>query len=274
MELQHASGARDRGAMSAETDEPQGGMAQTYPVRERAVAQAFVRAAGAQAHDTAEMLDDVVTDCVRLFGLAAAGLMLTDKSGRLRVAASSSEALHTLEMFELQAGEGPCLDCYRSGRLVAVEDAQELARRWPRVAARSRRLGLGATYAVPLKHDHTAIGALNLFTRHHVGLSRDDLAVAEALAAVVAVSVLRSRSVEAAQDLADQLQAALNSRIAIEQAKGVIAATLDVDTQRAFDLLRAHARRNSMPLSRLAADVSARRLDPSTLMSRPETRLE
>jgi GAF domain-containing protein len=260
--------------MSAQTDGPEDGSAQTRTARERAVAQAFVRAAGAKARDTAEMLDDVVTDCVRLFALEAAGLMLTDKSGRLRVVASSSEALQTLEMFELQSGEGPCVDSFRTGRLVAVEDAQELARRWPRVAAQCRRLGLGAAYAVPLKHDHTAIGALNLFTRPQAGLSRDDLAVAEALAAVVAVSVLRSRSVKAAQDLADQLQTALSSRIAIEQAKGVIAATLDVDTQRAFDLLRAHARRNSMPLSQLAADVSTRRLDPTTLLSGPQPSVE
>lgn len=252
--------------MSADASGHHGDPVLARTSRERLVAAAFVRAAGARAHDTVEMLDDVVTDCVRLFALAAAGVMLADQHGHLRVVASSSEALHTLEMFELQSGEGPCLDCYHTGRVVAVEDERELARRWPRVAERCRALGLGAAYAVPLKHDHAAIGALNLFTPDRAALSRDDLAVAEALATVVAVSVLRSRSVKAAQDLAGQLQTALSSRVVIEQAKGVIAATLDVDTQKAFNLLRAHARRNSMPLSELAADVSARRLHPTALL--------
>jgi GAF domain-containing protein len=212
-----------------------------------------------------ETFHDLVADCVGLFELAAAGLMLADQRGGLRVLASSSEALHTLELFEVQAGQGPCLDCYTSGSPVVVEDEAEQARRWPLVAARCRTLGLGAAYALPLRQEGVVIGALNLFSRPDATLTEDDLVVAEALASVMATTILRSRTVRAAQELAEQLQTALNSRIAIEQAKGVIAATLDLDTQVAFDLLRDHARRTNRRLSELASDVATRRVAPSTL---------
>ena len=234
-------------------------------VREQAIAHAFVRAVGSKGRDAVETFDDLVTDCVELFDLAAAGLMLADQRGGLRVLASSSEALHTLELFEVQSGEGPCLDCYTSASAVVVEDVEEQGRRWPQVAARCRELGLGAAYALPLRHDGVVIGALNLFTDPEAVLNEDDVVIAQALASVVAMTILRSRTVKAAQDLAEQLQSALNSRIAIEQAKGVVAATLDVDTQQAFDLLREHARRTNRRLSELASDVATRRVAPSNL---------
>lgn len=233
--------------------------------REPAIARAFVRAVGSRGRDAVETFDDLVTDCVELFDLAAAGLMLADQRGGLRVLASSSEALHTLELFEVQAGEGPCLDCYTSGSPVVVEDEDEQTRRWPLVAARCRTMGLGAAYALPLKQEGMVIGALNLFSWPDSTLDENDVVVAAALASVVATSILQTRSVQAAQELAEQLQTALNSRIAIEQAKGVVAATLNVDTQVAFDLLRDHARRTNRRLTELAADVATRRVAPSKL---------
>jgi hypothetical protein len=233
--------------------------------REQAIARAFVRAVGSRGRDAVETFDDLVTDCVDLFDLAAAGVMLADQRGGLRVLASSSEALHTLELFEVQAGEGPCLDCYRSGSPVVVEDENEQARRWPLVAGRCRAMGLGAAYAVPLKQEGIVIGALNLFSPPGATLGESDVVVAASLASVVTATILQFRSAQAAQELAEQLQTALNSRIAIEQAKGVVAATLNVDTQVAFDLLRDHARRTSRRLAELAADVASRRVAPSTL---------
>lgn len=237
--------------------------------RTLAIATAFRRLAEGDPHDLTGLADDLVTDCLSLLGVAAAGVMLVDAEGQLKVLASSSEELHTLELFEVQAGQGPCPDCFRSGRTVAVASPVELAHRWPVVAGRAAALGLGAAYAVPVRlHDHV-IGALNLFAPWEATLSAADLSIAESLAVALAAPVVNARLVDAAQTLADQLQGALTSRVRIEQAKGLVAASLGIDLQSAFDLLRGHARRHGRRLADVADDVTAQSLDPSVLAADP-----
>lgn len=240
--------------------------------RDLAIATAFRRLAEGDVHDLSGLAADLIEDCTAVLGVAAAGLMLTDSDGRLRVIASSSEELHTLELFEVQAGEGPCPESFRTGLTVSVTEAAELAARWPHVAARAAALSLGAAYAVPVRHQTQVVGALNLFAAPGRPLDGSRVALAEALAVSLAARVADARLVDAAQTLAEQLQSALTSRVTIEQAKGIVAATLDLDLQSSFDLLRGHARHHGLRLSDVAADVAGRRLAPDLLLA-PRPRL-
>lgn len=240
-------------------------MAGSVTARDAAIALAFRRLATVAVDDPHALTTDFLGDCVELFGVAAVGLMLADREGRLRVLASSSEELHTLELFEIQTGEGPCLESYESGATIAVEDPDEQADRWPSVAQRCRQLGLGAAYAVPVRHDQEVMGALNLFCPPGATLTGGDLVIAEALMTTLASRVVDSRRRDAAESLSEHLQIALASRVSIEQAKGILAATLGVGLQDAFNLLRGHARSHGLSLAGIAQEVAAGKLDPHDL---------
>ncbi|MGA3355110.1 MAG: GAF and ANTAR domain-containing protein [Acidimicrobiales bacterium] len=196
----------------------------------------------------------LTTRSVELLDVSAAGLMLVAPEGNLRVVASSSEATHLLELFELQAEEGPCLDCYRTGELVAADDLATLGGRWPRFVARALELGFQSAHAVPMRLRGTVIGALNLFGTEPGEMRVADRAAAQALADVATIAILQHRAAVHAQDLNEQLNRALKSRVLIEQAKGMLAAQADIDMDQAFSRLRDHARNHNMLLSYVARD--------------------
>jgi transcriptional regulator with GAF, ATPase, and Fis domain len=195
----------------------------------------------------------VLTDrSVQLLDVSAAGLLLADPRGELRVVAASSEAARLLELFQLQNDQGPCLDCFRSGRPVGAADLTAEARRWPRFAAAARQAGFAAVQALPMRLREQVIGALNLFRADPGALAPADIRVGQALADVATISLLHERSMRHSDTLNEQLQTALNSRVVIEQAKGKLAERLGVDTDHAFALLRDRARTSNHRLSDLA----------------------
>ena len=199
----------------------------------------------------------VLTDrSVQLLDVSAAGLLLADPRGELRgelrVVAASSEAARLLELFQLQNDQGPCLDCFRSGRPVAAADLAAAAARWPRFAPAARQAGFAAVQALPMRLREQVIGALNLFRADPGALAPADIRVGQALADVATISLLHERSMRHSDTLNEQLQAALNSRVIIEQAKGKLAERLGVDMDQAFSLLRDRARVSNRRLSDLA----------------------
>src|SRR4029453_811922 len=101
--------------------------------------------------------------CVDVLDVGAAGLMLVAPEGDLRVMASSSEAMRVLEVFELQAREGPCLDCYRTGQPVLNCDLATANDRWPRFAPEALAAGFRTVHALPMRLRGTVLGALTLF---------------------------------------------------------------------------------------------------------------
>jgi GAF domain-containing protein len=212
--------------------------------------------------DVVELLNDLINSCSELLDVAAAGLMLVDLHDQLRVMASSSREARLLELFELQKSEGPCVDCYRTGMSVSVLLDDEQERRWPEFAPVLRSRGLGPAYALPLRLRDRTIGALNLFRFPDQPLPDDDLQIAQAMADVATITILQHRATEAGQRLAIQLQTALNSRVAIEQAKGVIAQRTGFTVDEAFQLLRRHARSRHLALTDLAIDIANGRIDP------------
>jgi transcriptional regulator with GAF, ATPase, and Fis domain len=195
----------------------------------------------------------VLTDrSVQLLDVSAAGLLLADPRGELRVVAASSEAARLLELFQLQNDQGPCLDCFRSGRPVTAADLAAEAARWPRFAAAARKAGFGAVQALPMRLREQVIGALNLFRGSPGTFDPADVRVGQALADVATISLLQERSMRHSDTLNEQLQTALNSRVVIEQAKGKLAERLGLDMGQAFNLLRDYARARNLRLSALA----------------------
>ena len=217
--------------------------------------------------DVVELLTLLTDRCVDVLDVAAAGLMLVAPEGDLRVMASSSEAMRVLELFELQSQEGPCLDAYRTGLPVVNQDIATVDGRWPRFAAEALAAGFHAVHALPMRLRGTVIGALNLFHIDAGEMRAADVDAAQALADVATIAILQHRAALGGQLVNEQLQMALNSRIVIEQAKGMAAERLGLNMEQAFSTLRNHARNHNLLLVEVARNVitgtlGAAALDP------------
>jgi transcriptional regulator with GAF, ATPase, and Fis domain len=202
--------------------------------------------------DVIDFLQILTDRSVQLLDVSAAGLLLADPRGELRVVAASSEAARLLELFQIQNDQGPCLDCYRTGEPVEAEDLAEAARRWPRFTAAAQGAGFAAVRALPMRLREQVIGALNLFRSRPGAFSPADIRVGQALADVATIGLLHERSMRHSDTLNEQLQTALNTRVVIEQAKGKLAERLGLDMDQAFRLLRDFARDRNLRLSDLA----------------------
>lgn len=206
--------------------------------------------------DVIDLADRLVNTCVDLLGADAAGIMLDDQNGHLRVLAASNEETRLLELLELQTDEGPCLQAFATQSTVVVGDIETVREQWPRFVAAATDLGIRSTYALPMRLRDRTIGALNLFTRVPAGLDDADQKLAHVLAGMATIGIINHRTIRQQEVLAEQLQTALNSRVIIEQAKGVIAERFKMSMGSAFELLRAAARASRRPLSEVAADVA------------------
>lgn len=210
--------------------------------------------------DVVEFLSLLADRLSELVEGADVGLVLVDQQGRLRVMGSSVERLRLLELFEVQSSEGPCLDCYRTGKAVVNVDLTGSSRRWPRFTPMARSGGYRMAHALPMRLREQVIGAANLLHPAPVMLGDRDLSVAQALADVATIGILQERAIRSATDLSQQLQGALNSRVVIEQAKGAVADRADVDMDTAFAWLRGYARVNGLRLTDVADAVVNRTL--------------
>ena len=241
--------------------------------REHRLADVFVTLADTLVNgfDVVGLFDDLAGACVELLEVTAAGLMLVDPAGRLRVMASSNERSRLLELLEIQNDAGPCLDCYHSGQAVVVGDLAGTNGRWPEFSQEAGRFGFAAVYALPMRLRDETIGALNLFHQRPHAISDAGLRLAQAFADVATIGILQQRAVQRSTDLAGQLQTALNSRLIIEQAKGVLAERENLDMPDAFEMLRGYSRRAGRKLSEVAAAVVAGELTTDDLTG-PATR--
>ena len=205
--------------------------------------------------DVVDLLTRLADRCVEVLDVDAAGIMLAAPDGRLRVMASSSEEMRLLELFEIQAQEGPCLDSHRTQLPVLNHDLATAHSRWPVFAPEALEAGFQSVHALPMRLRGAVIGAVNLFRSRPGELSPPDVAVAQAFAAVATIAILQHRATQEAQVINAQLTHALNSRVVIEQAKGMVAERLGLDMERSFNLLRNHARSHNLRLADVARDV-------------------
>jgi GAF domain-containing protein len=213
-------------------------------------------------YDIVDMLTGLADRCVGLLGVSAAGVMLAAPAGNLNLVASSSEAMRLLELFELQAEEGPCLDAFRTGEPVEHQNLDAGGGRWPSFSDAAVRAGFQSALALPLRLRTVTLGALNLLRATKEPMTEADLIVARAFADLAALSIVQHRASLDAQRLNEQLSAALGSRIVIEQAKGVISERAGVDLTEAFSRLRAFARDSNLRLTDVAQAAIEGTLDP------------
>ena len=226
-------------------------------VDEQRLGRVFVELADTLVNDfdVVEFMTMLAHRVVELLGAREAGVVLADERGVLRSVASSHESAHLLDLFELQNEEGPCLDCYRTGEPVLNHLLAAPDDRWPNFAAEARRLGFTAVHALPMRLRGEVIGAVNIFASNAAALTQSEVEVGQALADVATVGLLQERGLREARLLNEQLQGALNSRIAIEQAKGMLAERRGIEMDAAFDALLAYARNTNQKLSAVAQSL-------------------
>jgi len=226
--------------------------------REPALTAAFIDIADTMVagYDLIEMTNRLARHCVNLLEVDAAGLLLTDGQGNLGVLASSNERAQLMELFQLQADEeGPCLDCFQSGEPVVAVDLSRWRERWPGFVDEAERQGFQGVYALPMRLRDQTIGTLNLFQTGVAALSAGDLALGQALADITTITILQDRALARKELLIEQLQGALNSRVIIEQAKGILSIHGQIGIDEAFTALRGYARAQNRRLAQTASEV-------------------
>jgi ANTAR domain/GAF domain len=243
--------------------------------RERHLAETFVELADTLVDDfdVIEFLQVLAARCVELLDVAAAGIVLADQDGLLRPVAASDERARLLELFEVQNDEGPCRDCYQLAAAVVNIDLDGARERWPQFAPQAIARGFRSANALPLRLRSQVIGSLNLFHADAGGLDSAELRTAQALADAATIGILQQRTIRRGEVVAGQLQAALTSRIIIEQAKGILAERLKISPDDAFEVLRGAARSRNRLLSDLAREVADGSADPAQLAGHTATEL-
>ncbi|HKS48963.1 MAG TPA: GAF and ANTAR domain-containing protein [Amycolatopsis sp.] len=242
--------------------------------REQLLASTFVDLADTLVadFDVIDFLHTLAARSVQLLDADAAGIMLADQHGGLHVMASSAEEARLLELYELQNNEGPCLDCFRSGRPVARDDLPAMRASWPAFTQRLQQLGYHSAQALPMRLRNETIGALNLFRTEPGPLSEADRGIGQAMADVATVGLIQERAIATRELLATQLQTALNSRIQLEQAKGMLAQRTGLQMNQVFELMRDYARGRNRRLSDVVAQIIDGSFDGELLEKGPRTR--
>jgi GAF domain-containing protein len=242
--------------------------------REQDLLAAFIQFADTfvDDYDVVEFLHRLATRCVEFVGASEAGVMLADRNGTLCYVASSSERMRLIELFELQHDQGPCLDAYRSGVAVFSGVTDDATTKWPRFAPHAREVGFASVSALPMRLRTEVIGALNVFSSSPAPLDSEDLLVAQALADIATIGILQERALRDSRIVTSQLEAALESRVVIEQAKGIVAERAHVSIDAAFSLLRGYARSHNRLLSQTAHEIIAGTLTTDALVESGRSR--
>jgi GAF domain-containing protein len=231
--------------------------------REQKVSAAFVKVADTliAGYDIVDLLQTLIEECADILDTDAGGLMLADLAGELQLIASTSESADLVEVLQLSAGAGPCVDCFVTGKPVTVGDIAATGEKWPAFKEAALGQGYRSVHATPLRLRGLVLGTMNLFSSKVGELNEADISVAQALADVATIGILQERTIHDSSILAEQLQRALQSRILIEQAKGAVAQIASISPDKAFAVLRTYARNNNLTLSLVCEGVLDRSLD-------------
>lgn len=205
--------------------------------------------------DVIDFFHNVAAHAAEFSGGGAVGLVLADEWDHLHFTGASDARAQMLELIQLEDGEGPCIDCFRTGVAVVNTDLADSDDRWPRFSPRAVELGVQSVHAFPMRLRERVIGAMNVFGDDATPLDPDQIRVIQALADVATISIIQEQAISRAEVVNEQLQLALNSRIVIEQAKGAVSRSFDVSVDEAFTMIRSQARRERTPLTQFAFDL-------------------
>jgi len=230
--------------------------------RETEMLQTFARLADTLVDDfdVLDLMQTLVEACTDLLPVTAAGILLVADDGRLELAASTSEANRIVESMQLSAEAGPCIESFSTGRIVSVPSIAEVPVAWSAFRDSALAQGFTTAHAIPMRLRQTTIGTLNLMNVASEPLGAEAIMAGKALADVATIGILQERALRESGALSAQLQTALDSRVVIEQAKGVVAQTHDVTIERAFEIIRSYARQHRSSLGDVARAVVERRL--------------
>ena len=239
--------------------------------REARLSAAFVRLTESLTadYDVIDLMNVLLEESITILDTQAAGLLLADPSGTLQLVASTSEKVNLVEIMQLNAGEGPCLDCFTTGVAVTMGDIEHDGQKWPKFREAAVREGFRSVHATPMRSRGQVIGSLNLLSTTVGRLNSRDIAVAQALTDVATIGLLHERLASESSIVTGQLQYALDTRIYIEQAKGVLAEQLKIEMDEAFIALRDYARGNNITLRTVAEGVTSRSIVISAAASSP-----
>ena len=229
------------------------------------LAEVFVEVADTlvDEFDLIEFMQMLTSHAAELIEARAVGLLLADHQGRLQLMAASDERSEMLELFQVQALEGPCQDCFRDGAPVVEADLATATDRWPQFAPRAVAASYRSVHAFPLRLRNNVIGAMNLFGTVTGDLDPSSARLVQALADVATIGLLQERAIRRGDVLTEQLQTALNSRIVVEQAKGALAQIHSITTDEAFERLRSYCRSHNLRLGVVAQAVTT---DPDSVI--------
>jgi GAF domain-containing protein len=205
-------------------------------------------------HDMVGTLSQLCDDCADVMGATAVGIMLSDGDRPLEMMAASNHRATEIELYEIQADQGPCIEAARTGATVVADSADQIIARWPAFGSRAVAAGFLAAAACPLRWHGDVIGAINVFLPTARALSDDEQRVMQAFADVAAIAIIHA-GLPPVQDLARITRRALAARTVVEQAKGVIADQTGLDMAASFDRLRALADQRGQPLEAIAQDL-------------------
>jgi GAF domain-containing protein len=223
-----------------------------------ALAQAFTRFAHiiTSDYEIGDLLHQLSDQVVDVLGITATGLSVAHPAGKLCPLTATHDLAVRVEECQAQTRQGPGHDAYQTGKPVLVPDLDTVDS-WPAYTPAALEAGCKAVAGLPIRIQETRIGALTLYADHSFSWADDDVQVAQLLADMATGYIVNAAKPRQAQQLAEQLQQALHSRLVIEQAKGILAERQDIDIAAAFEVLRGYARSNHSRLHVAAQAVIA-----------------
>ena len=207
-------------------------------------------------YDLDAALTELTESVCAVLGLSGSGVTMAEQ-GRLRFVTAVSQASGELERTQEEHQAGPCRDAYDTGEVVRVSDVRAESDRWPEFSATATRQAVAGVAGIPMQLADVTIGALNLYSAQPRRWSDEDIAVARVLADVATSYVVNASKLRQQEQLSEQLQEALESRVVIEQAKGITASRNSVTIDQAYQLIRGHARNNNASLRVVAEAIVA-----------------
>jgi GAF domain-containing protein len=211
-------------------------------------------------YEVVDLLQSLVDHCVTLVDAGHAGILLPDVRGGIEVIAATAENNEFIRLLQLSATDGPAAESLASGRVVWISDLEDTDDRFGEFRELALAQGLRSTHVVPMRLRASTIGALSLFRATVGRFSEPDLIAARALADIGTIGILQERSLQDVHTFDLRVQHAVDSRIIVEQAKGVVAYLNDLSIDDAFQAIRAHARETERSILRVSEDIVERRL--------------
>ncbi|MFZ0013910.1 MAG: GAF and ANTAR domain-containing protein [Acidimicrobiia bacterium] len=207
-----------------------------------------------RSYDLIEMSFQLAERVTEALGVEGTGVSVADQSGDLKYVSATSEPIVTMEEIQEKIQEGPCVMAFRTQQPMVVADIADIEG-WADYKETATELGLGAVIGYPLSYDGARLGALNIYASHPRSWTDDDLDVLGVFGDMAAAYLVRSSQLAESRELAKQLQGALDSRVLIEQAKGVLANEYGIGVDDAFERLRQHSQDQNLKLIEVSRRV-------------------